>query len=309
MLPNVHVDAAQLDPTRVPDPGERVPRVAWPTVALFVGSVAAWIGASAAAIAGPVPAWLVVPINAFASYGLFTVLHDASHRSAAQVGWVNDWLGRLSAPGVAPPLAAFPVFRWIHMQHHRFTNHDESKDPDAYTSNGPPWTWPLRWATLDLRYYVYYLPQLHRRPRGEQVEFFVNGAVILGACAAAVATGHLAELLVFYVLPTRLNIAFLGFAFDFLPHHGIETTPEQHRYRTTRNRVGMEPVMNAVLLYQNYHLVHHLHPRIPFYAYLRAWRRNEQTYLAHGTPLVTITGRELSSDEYRERRELEVPGR
>jgi ring-1,2-phenylacetyl-CoA epoxidase subunit PaaE len=66
----------------------------------------------------------------------------------------------------------------------------------------------------------------------------------------------------------------------------------------------MEPVMNAVLLYQNYHLVHHLHPLIPFYRYVSAWRRNEEDYLAHDPALTTIAGRELTAEEYRRRRGL-----
>ncbi|MGI8631620.1 MAG: fatty acid desaturase [Solirubrobacterales bacterium] len=304
----MHDHAAQIDPSRVPDPGEPIPRVAWPTVALCAGSLTVWIIAAASAIAGPVPAWVVIPICAAAAYGLFTVMHDAGHRSAAEVGWVNDWLGRVSAPGVAPPLAAFPVFRWIHMQHHRFTNHEDGRDPDSWTSNGPAWSWPFRWATLDLRYYVYYLPNLPGRPRSEKIEFAVNGIAILGTCSAVALAGQLEELLLFYVLPTRLTIMFLGFAFDFLPHHGLKAKPDENRYHTTRNRIGLEPVLNAVLLYQNYHAVHHLHPRVPFYAYLRAWRRNEETYVAQGTPLVTVAGRELGPDEYRSRRDMKPSG-
>ena len=34
------------------------------------------------------------------------------------------------------------------------------------------------------------------------------------------------------------------------------------------------------MLYQNYHLVHHLHPVIPFYRYVAVWRRGEESYLA-----------------------------
>ncbi|MGI9557933.1 MAG: hypothetical protein ACR2N5_08335, partial [Solirubrobacterales bacterium] len=57
-----------------------------------------------------------------------------------------------------------------------------------------------------------------------------------------------------------------------------------------------------VFLYQNYHLVHHLHPLIPFYKYLVAWRRNEEEYLSHDPPLRTFTGADLGVDEYRRRR-------
>jgi ring-1,2-phenylacetyl-CoA epoxidase subunit PaaE len=63
-------------------------------------------------------------------------------------------------------------------------------------------------------------------------------------------------------------------------------------------------LLNPLLLYQNYHLVHHLHPIIPFYRYVRVWRRNEDEYLAHDPALSTVGGRELTVEEYRRLREL-----
>jgi len=34
----------------------------------------------------------------------------------------------------------------------------------------------------------------------------------------------------------------------------------------------MEWLLTPVLLYQNYHLVHHLYPTVPFYRYISIWR-------------------------------------
>lgn len=292
---------------RLPDPGEAVPAVAWPTVALFFFGIAVFAASTALGIGGEIPVALSVLVNAAATYMFFTVLHDAMHRSISRHAWVNDWLGRVSAPLVAPPFISYSVFRFVHMQHHRFTNADETKDPDAYSSNGPAWSWPFRWATQDIRYWFFYFPRAGSRPRGELIEFGVTVGIVLAIMAALVAAGHGVELLVYCILPTRLNILFLGFAFDFLPHHGLHETPQSDRFRTTRNRVGLERLMTPVLLYQNYHLVHHLHPLIPFYRYLRTWRRGEEDYLEHDTPLATFTGREVSVDEYRRRRGLSPP--
>ena len=61
----------------------------------------------------------------------------------------------------------------------------------------------------------------------------------------------------------------LAWWFDWLPHHGLDETQSENRYRATRNRVGMEWLFTPLMLSQNYHLVHHLHPSIPFYRYLR----------------------------------------
>lgn len=288
---------------RLPDPGVGIPALAWPTVALFIAALALLAASTALALAGVIPYALAIPLNAVANYMFFTVLHDASHRTISTRDAVNTWFGRLSAPFLTP-LASYSVFRFIHMQHHRFTNHDVDEDPDAYTSNGPAWNWPLRWLTLDIYYLVFYLPRIGSRPQRERVEFAVTALLVVAALVAFTVAAGIGALLLLIVLPTRLNVAFLGFAFDWLPHHGIKYTPEEDKAKTTRNRIGLEWLMTPALLYQNYHLVHHMHPLIPFYRYLVAWRRNELEYLERDPPLVTVTGRELDVAEYRRMRGL-----
>ncbi len=308
MLANMAPEHARpTDPTvastRLPDPGEPIPALAWPTVALFFTAVAVFGTSTAGALAGTIPYALAIALNAVASYLFFTVLHDASHRSISRTDAVNLWLGRFSAPLVTP-FSSYSVFRFIHMQHHRFTNHDREEDPDAYTSEGPAWSWPLRWATLDISYLVFYLPRLGSRPRQEQLEYAITGLIVAAAAVAFVLAAGIGPLLLLVVVPTRINVAFLGFAFDWLPHHGLDATPEEDRFQTTRNRVGLEWLMTPALIYQNYHLVHHMHPLIPFYRYITAWRRNEETYLAQDPPLSTAAGHRLSVEEYRQRRGL-----
>jgi ring-1,2-phenylacetyl-CoA epoxidase subunit PaaE len=104
---------------------------------------------------------------------------------------------------------------------------------------------------------------------------------------------------VLLLVPSRLTILFLAWAFDYLPHHRLHKTPREDRLKTTRNRVGWEWLLSPTLLYQNYHLVHHLHPVIPFYRYLAVWRRNEDAYLAGEPALSTVRGRPLTVEEYR----------
>lgn len=81
-------------------------------------------------------------------------------------------------------------------------------------------------------------------------------------------------------------------------------TQRSNRYRATRNRVGAEWLFTPVLLSQNYHLVHHLHPLVPFYRYLRTWRRNEEAYLERNAAISTVFGQQLNPDEYRQWKEL-----
>ena len=286
---------------RIPDPEEPVPRIALPTVALFAGCWALWLTSTGLALAGTLWWPISVALNTVACFAIFTVSHEASHHTLSTLPAANLWLGRLSNVLFAPH-AGFKTWRFIHMQHHRFTNADDGRDPDHFTHRGPAWSAPLRWATVDLHYLVFYLPKLRSRPRAEQVELGVTWLLVGGASAAAVAAGHLDAVLLLYLLPIRMAVLALGWSFDYLPHTGLHATRDA--YRATRNRIGLERLLTPLLLYQNYHLVHHLHPRVPFYRYIAVWRRNEQQHLANGPALSDVRGRELSVEEYRRLREL-----
>src|SRR5215212_7097526 len=139
----------------LPDPGERVPTLAWPTVAIFASSVAVWGVATWAFLAGAATPWLTIPVHVGAGFVIFTVLHDASQYSLSSKRWVNGLIGRLAAPFVAFYMA-FPMWTFIHMQHHRFANEDPGTDPDDYASEGPWWQLPLRWLTIDVWYGRFY---------------------------------------------------------------------------------------------------------------------------------------------------------
>jgi fatty acid desaturase len=295
--------AAVVSVKRIPDPAEPVPLIAWPTLALLLGGLAAWGGSTALYATASWPWYATAVVNAIASYVLFTVSHDAAHHSASSNKRLNDWMGRLATPLFAPH-AAFPTWRFIHMQHHRFTNHDDGRDPDHYTMRGPVWQRPLRWLTIDYHYMVFYVPKLRSRPKPEQREEFVALVVWIGGTVAAILTGNLIPLLVTVYLPCRLAVIMLAWAFDYLPHHGLHHKPEEDRLKTTRNRVGREWLVSPILLYQNYHLVHHLHPVVPFYRYLRVWRRGEDRYLEGDPALSTVGGRPITAEEYRQMREL-----
>jgi ring-1,2-phenylacetyl-CoA epoxidase subunit PaaE len=289
--------------TRIPNPAEPVPTVAVPTLALLVVGLIGWIASTALYVADVLPWWATIVLTAVTGYLLFTVAHDASHRSASNVTWANNLMGRLATPIFALH-AAFPVFRFIHMQHHRFTNHDDGDDPDHYTMEGPAWQRPFRWLTIDYRYVAFYLPRIGSRPRKEQVEglgFFALGILVP---ILLIATGNVVAWLVILFVPSRLAVLWLAYAFDYLPHHGLHHKPTEDRLKTTRNRIGGERWVSPLMLYQNYHLVHHLHPTVPFYKYLAVWHRNERAYVDGGPALSTLSGRDITPEEYRRMREL-----
>ncbi len=282
----------------LPDPGEPVPTLSWPIVGIFFAALALFAAGTWAAVGNHLPAVATIAMNAVAIFVMFTVLHDASHYSISSHRWVNGVFGRAAMLFVSP-LISFPAFGFIHIEHHRHTN-DDDNDPDHFASHGPWWQLPVRFAAMDVPYVTFYARNLRRRPRAELIETGASMTLAVGVIAAAVATGNIWMLALVYLIPQRVAMFALAWWFDWLPHHGLDETQSENRYRATRNRVGMEWLFTPLMLSQNYHLVHHLHPSVPFYRYLRTWRRNEEAYLERDAAISTAFGKSLDPDEFRE---------
>jgi ferredoxin-NADP reductase/fatty acid desaturase len=285
-------------PRAVPAPRVALPAVSAPVVLLFAGALAVWALASRLLLAGLVPAVVTVVLNTAATFAMYTVVHESAHHSAGKLTWVNEVLGRLAVPFVAA-YASFPALRHVHGEHHRHTNAPSHADPDAWTSRGPAWQLPLRWLTLDFSYARCYFARLRTRPPHELAETLVVLAAAVSAGVALVAAGHGPELVLVYLLPQRLGLGLLAWSFGWLPHHGLPADGPHGRFGTTRVRVGLDRLLTPVLLAQNLHLVHHLHPAVPFHRYRRVWLDNREAYLARGVPISTAGGRDLTAEEYR----------
>lgn len=266
----------------------RRPDIAWPTVLLLVVAYAIFGLSTFVYVAGVIPLFWAIVFNTIAAYISFTPAHDASHNAVSSNRALNEWVGRI-ATALQSPVPFFRTFRYIHMQHHRFTN-DETKDPDVYVSTGPRWLLPLKWATLDLSYFRYYFqPSVFKsRPASERRELYLAclfGALVLAAITLA---GWLEYYLLLFFIPTRITALFLALSFDFLPHYPHHAHATDEPFRCTSNRVGMEWLLTPLLLYQNYHLVHHLYPTVPFYRYIRVWNAKRQ-YHESQNPAITDT--------------------
>jgi len=238
------------------------PRIAWPTVMLLIAAFTIFGVSVFSYISGALPLGWAMLMNAIASYMSFSIAHDATHSAVFANRKVNDWTGRM-AMLLLEPGPFFQVFRFIHMKHHRFTN-DSEKDPDVYCL-------PFKWLTLDYVYFKTYLSPdvFKKRPKRERREFYFAvlfaGSVVAGATLA----GWLHYYLLLFFIPTRIAKYIIVIAFDFLPHYPHE-------------------LLTPIFIYQNYHLVHHLYPAVPFYRYLKIWNARKQ-YHESQNPAITDT--------------------
>lgn len=245
------------------------PQIAWPTVALLVACTAAISISVSTGVSGAIPLWVACIINTISVYLLFSVIHDSIHRSISSNHRINDWCGRIAATFMSPG-STLGLFRWGHIQHHRYTS--GLRDPDSWLHGGRNWTLLLRWSVIDFYYLLFAI-----RSDDHIAKRYVRPALI-GASAAMVLAcvllvmGYWAELLLLWFIPTRMQAVFLGFTFFWLPHVPHDFTAAEAPYRATTVRIGHEWLLTPIFQYHNYHLIHHLYPRTPFYNHLRVWR-------------------------------------
>jgi fatty acid desaturase len=198
--------------------------------------------------------------------------------------YLNDTVGVLS--GLCFPIPYY-AFKFLHLLHHKYTN-DPMNDPDAFAGAGPAFTLPFRWMLMEAKQYVNYLPKLFRgeRPFYESSITLVTITLYIGVVTSASRAGYGTEVLYGWILPGRLAITLLAFAFDYLPHRPHATPRSVSDYEATcvLSVCGeWTAPLTVPLLYQNYHNIHHLAPYVPFYYYASIWHATRQELVQHGT--------------------------
>ncbi|MFM9159865.1 MAG: beta-carotene hydroxylase, partial [Dolichospermum sp.] len=197
-------------------------------------------------------------INTLALHCSGTIIHDACHQSAHRHRIVNAILGHCSALILA---FAFPVFTRVHLQHHGNVNHPDD-DPDHYVSTGGPlWLIAVRFL-----YHEVFFFQRRLWRNYELLEWFISRLIIITIVYISVQYHFLGYILNFWFIPAFLVGITLGLFFDYLPHR-----PFVERNRWQNARVYPGKVLNILILGQNYHLIHHLWPSIPWYNYQPAY--------------------------------------
>jgi len=202
----------------------------------------------------------------------------------ARAKWVNAVVGRVSAFVL---FGTFPAFRFLHLKHHKTTN--EEDDPDHYVARGGGVMRMLRWASLDFSYWVHILrPDVWRKQsRRTQVEIVVSGMLIFASLGGLLAACAFEAFFYAYFIPSRIAVVMLAVGFDFLPHYPYHVTARENRFEATGTIVGGR-LLTLLFWCQNYHLVHHLYPGVPFYRMPLVWRRREPALRAQGARVYDV---------------------
>ncbi|MEL6258303.1 MAG: fatty acid desaturase [Pseudomonadota bacterium] len=217
------------------------------------------------------PLWAGFLISTLSISLSYLPSHEAQHDIIARPGdklrWLNEAVGHLS---VLPLVLPYRVARLTHLEHHAHTN-DPDRDPD-YSVHAPN-AWSAIWRSLRSRQpraeggFNAYGETLKRIGRADVIlDGVIYNLVFYGVLFALAWSGYAIEAALLWWLPRHIALSYIQFYLSWAPHHPGEQTGRYRNTRSFRSVLG-----NIGSLGMQYHIVHHLHPRIPLYRTPKAY--------------------------------------
>lgn len=238
----------------------------WGSVVWCFANLACWLALWPLVLSGLMPLWLGFTIATINVALCYLPSHEAQHDIIARPGtrlrWLNELVGHVSTLPLTLP---YKLAKLTHMEHHKHANHPEH-DPD-YSSHasGPA---AAIWKSI-----------INRQPGvkggfnryGEVMQEMdtpqSNSALLVGILyqlffytflIVMAWSGFALEAALLWWLPQHIGLTYIQFYLSWAPHH---PGAEQGRYRDTRAwRSGFG---NILTMGMQYHVIHHLYPRIP----------------------------------------------
>ena len=258
---------------------------AWPTPVLFAVGWLVYLACLRNLLIDPAfSLWTVAGIG-FCAYALYTPVHDAVHGAVTGMSidrrWMNEWMGYLAAHVLG---VSFVAHRRSHLQHHRATNHPTDDPDQAFSASNFPQL-VLVWLKGIPKEWIFALKFEHftaterRAVRLEYLAILITRGLLLLFCA------DLGVTVITLLLGYGVGNAVLVTLFAWSVHHPHS---EQERMKTTtmyQARAGLDTLMTWLWVYQNYHAIHHLYPKVPFFRYRSLYRALEPYLRASGVPV------------------------
>ncbi|MEM8497670.1 MAG: fatty acid desaturase [Pseudomonadota bacterium] len=245
-------------------------------------NTACWLALWPLVLAGVMPVWLGF-LLATANFMLFYLpSHEAQHSIIARPGeklrWLNELVGHASSFPMAIP---YRVFRETHMEHHKHANHPEF-DPDYGTHARTPLA--AVWASIQSRQpkpfgkdHPYGVALLRRGREDLLIEALIYKAVYYTVLVALAWMGYAIEAALLWWLPLHIGTTYLHFYLSWAPHNPNLAVGRYKDTRGFRSRFG-----NILSMGMQYHIVHHLYPRIPLTRTPAAYREMKPILEARG---------------------------
>ena len=257
----------------------------FPYFAVFwaFANLACWLALWPLVFMGYLPLWAGFIIASLNITLCYLPSHEAQHDIIAKPGtklrWLNQLVGHVST---LPLVLSYSTAKLTHMEHHKHTNHPEL-DPD-YSVHAPSALRSLWKGVLDRQPRATggsnaYGETLLRLGRTDAILIAVIYELVFYAILFALAwTGFAVEAALLWWLPRHIALTYIRHYLSWAPHH---PATEMGRYKDTSSFRAI--LGNIGSLGMQYHVVHHLHPRIPLYRTPRAYWEMRDIIEARGS--------------------------
>ena len=235
-------------------------------------NTAVWLALWPLALTGTIPLWLAFPIALFNVAAAYLPSHDAQHSIIARQGhklrWLNELLGHVS---LIPFAAPFRYLRHTHFEHHAHAN-DPELDPDyeVHAENRREFFRQslIRMQPGDETAQQAYPAALQRIGKEHLIlEALAVRAVYLFVLFGAAWSGYAIEAALLWWVPILLSQVYIRYYLSWKPHHPGKATGRYHDTSAFGSTLG-----NLGSSGMQYHIVHHLYPRIPLMQTPAAYR-------------------------------------
>lgn len=231
-------------------------------------------------------------LMALFAYLSYTIMHDSVHGAIAgkhvSWRWINSFFGYFTGLVLG---IAFTAHRHEHIAHHRHTN-DPKHDPDFQISQmtQSPWMAILcSWRLVVGNYSFYRQHRWAKAPQAEKIKICTEVVVAIGARVVLMSFDFWLEGLFLFAVGPAIGVTFVIYLFAYIVHRPHQ---EAGRYvdTSTIDAEGFSGwVMTWAWMFQNYHSIHHLFPKVPFYRYRAVFKEIESIMRCQGAPIYQLT--------------------
>lgn len=143
--------------------------------------------------------------------------------------------------------------------------------------------------------YAWYLREVWPTlPPATRARVIGETTLIVATRLVPVLLGHGEAVLWLSIVPNVLGIVIRAFLFAWIVHAPADDTSRWGCTRSFDFRGILKWPVTVLWLWQNYHAIHHLFPRVPFYRYHAVFHRIDDTMVELGAPVHRIGGRMTS---------------
>jgi beta-carotene hydroxylase len=262
--------------------------VPWGSIIWAFANLVIWLSLWPLTLLGVLPVWAAAPIATLNVILAYLPSHEAQHRIIAREGeplfWLNELVGHLSP---VPMGMSYEAARLTHYEHHKHAN-DPELDPDINTRSDSAWHMIVKDIGMQLQTvpkastsYAKTLERIGtddaRRAGAAALAYaLVTNALLFGFAWA----GYALEVAALIWLPRIVGGIYIRFFLSWAPHHPATDTGRYRDTRGFRSRLG-----NILTMGMQYHIVHHLYPRMPLMRHPAAFRALRPLLVARGCRL------------------------